>query len=162
MVYYCPSVREHEAFVEYTKNLPLITEPSVFGMNENADIIKDQHETNLLFSSLLLTQVIYFTVSYCSSSLYLYIYLRLTTCLIFIIPTYMPHSLHISCIYLYVATLFRTVWYVPIDYIFFFTSNIISIGFVYPVSTNKFLEGIKLILNRHRMRKGRDISLIFK
>lgn len=75
MVYYCPSVREHEAFVEYTKNLPLITEPSVFGMNENADIIKDQHETNLLFSSLLLTQVIYFTVSYCSSSLYLYIYI---------------------------------------------------------------------------------------
>ena len=56
MDYYCPNVREHEAFVEYTKNLPLITEPSVFGMNENADIIKDQHETNLLFSSLLLTQ----------------------------------------------------------------------------------------------------------
>lgn len=55
-IYYCPNVREHEAFVEYTKNLPLITEPSVFGMNENADIIKDQHETNFLFSSLLLTQ----------------------------------------------------------------------------------------------------------
>ncbi|XP_017763577.1 PREDICTED: dynein heavy chain 7, axonemal-like [Eufriesea mexicana] len=54
--YYCPNVREHEAFVDYTQNLPLITEPSVFGMNENADIIKDQHETNLLFSSLLLTQ----------------------------------------------------------------------------------------------------------
>lgn len=141
MVYYCPSVREHEAFVEYTKSLPLITEPSVFGMNENADIIKDQHETNLLFSSLLLTQVIvYFIVSYSSSSLYL----RLTTCLIFI-PTYIPHSLHISCICLYVATLFRTVWYVPIDYIFFFTSNVISILFVYPTSTNKFLERIKLM-----------------
>ncbi|KZC14323.1 Dynein heavy chain 7, axonemal, partial [Dufourea novaeangliae] len=55
-VYYCPNVREHEAFLEYTKNLPLITEPSVFGMNENADIIKDQQETNILFSSLLLTQ----------------------------------------------------------------------------------------------------------
>lgn len=157
MVYYCPSVREHEAFVEYTKNLPLITEPSVFGMNENADIIKDQHETNLLFSSLLLTQVICFIVSYSSFSLYL----RLTTCLIFI-PTYIPHSLHISCIYLYAATFFRTVWYVPIDYIFFVTSNIISIVFVYPISTNKFLERIKLILNKHRMRKGRDISLIFK
>ncbi|XP_076249285.1 dynein axonemal heavy chain 7 [Calliopsis andreniformis] len=55
-IYYCPNVREHEAFVEYTKNLPLITEPSVFGMNENADIIKDQQETNLLISSILLTQ----------------------------------------------------------------------------------------------------------
>ena len=60
-IYYSPNVREHEAFVEYTKTLPLITEPSVFGMNENADIIKDQRETNFLFSSLLLTQVIYFS-----------------------------------------------------------------------------------------------------
>ncbi|XP_053995911.1 dynein axonemal heavy chain 7-like isoform X3 [Hylaeus anthracinus] len=55
-VYYCPNVREHEAFMEYTRDLPLITEPSVFGMNENADIIKDQQETNLLFASILLTQ----------------------------------------------------------------------------------------------------------
>ncbi|XP_076748638.1 dynein axonemal heavy chain 7 isoform X2 [Xylocopa sonorina] len=55
-IYYCPTLREHEAYMEYTKSLPLITEPSVFGMNENADIIKDQHETNLLFTSLLLTQ----------------------------------------------------------------------------------------------------------
>ena len=52
--------------------------------------------------------------------------------------------------------------YIDIDYIFFFTSNIISIGFVYPVNTSKFLERIKLILNKHRTRKGRDISLIFK
>lgn len=56
-IYYCPIVREYEAFLEYTKNLPLITPPSVFGMNENADIIKEQQETDLLFSSLLLTQV---------------------------------------------------------------------------------------------------------
>ncbi|XP_026671189.1 dynein heavy chain 7, axonemal-like isoform X2 [Ceratina calcarata] len=55
-IYYCPTVREHEAYMEYTRSLPLITEPSVFGMNDNADIIKDQHETDLLFSSLLLTQ----------------------------------------------------------------------------------------------------------
>ncbi|XP_076618005.1 dynein axonemal heavy chain 7 isoform X2 [Colletes latitarsis] len=55
-IYYCPNVREHEAYMEYTRNLPLITEPSVFGMNENADIIKDQQETNLLLESILLTQ----------------------------------------------------------------------------------------------------------
>ncbi|XP_076179047.1 dynein axonemal heavy chain 7 isoform X1 [Ptiloglossa arizonensis] len=55
-IYYCPNVREYEAYTEYTRNLPLIAESSVFGMNENADIIKDQQETQLLFSSILLTQ----------------------------------------------------------------------------------------------------------
>ncbi|KAG5343357.1 DYH7 protein, partial [Acromyrmex heyeri] len=58
-IYYCPIVKEHEDFIAYIKNLPIITEPSVFGMNENADILKDQRETDLLFSSLLLTQLIF-------------------------------------------------------------------------------------------------------
>lgn len=56
-IYYCPIAREYEAYLAYTRTLPIITEPSVFGMNENADILKDQRETNLLFTSLLLTQV---------------------------------------------------------------------------------------------------------
>ncbi|XP_039301684.1 dynein heavy chain 7, axonemal-like [Solenopsis invicta] len=55
-IYYCPIAREYEAYIAYTRKLPIITEPSVFGMNENADILKDQRETDLLFSSLLLTQ----------------------------------------------------------------------------------------------------------
>ncbi|EFN66875.1 Dynein heavy chain 7, axonemal [Camponotus floridanus] len=55
-IYYCPIVREYEAYLTYTRKLPIITEPSVFGMNENADILKDQQETDLLFTSLLLTQ----------------------------------------------------------------------------------------------------------
>ncbi|KAL6257142.1 hypothetical protein P5V15_012074 [Pogonomyrmex californicus] len=55
-IYYCPDAREYDAYVAYTRKLPIITEPSVFGMNENADIVKDQRETNLLFTSLLLTQ----------------------------------------------------------------------------------------------------------
>ncbi|XP_012251165.2 dynein axonemal heavy chain 7-like isoform X2 [Athalia rosae] len=54
--YYCPTAKEYEAYMEYTRNLPLITGPSVFGMNDNADIIKEQQETDLLFQSVLLTQ----------------------------------------------------------------------------------------------------------
>lgn len=56
-IYYCPIAREYEAYVTYTRKLPIITEPSVFGMNDNADILKDQRETDLLFTSLMLTQV---------------------------------------------------------------------------------------------------------
>lgn len=56
-IYYCPIVKEYEEYIVYTKKLPIITEPSVFGMHQNADILKDQRETDLLFNSLLLTQV---------------------------------------------------------------------------------------------------------
>ncbi|KAG7196964.1 hypothetical protein KM043_000229 [Ampulex compressa] len=55
-LYYCPTGREHEAYLEYTRNLPLLAEPSVFGMNENADIVKEEREANRLLGSLLLTQ----------------------------------------------------------------------------------------------------------
>jgi dynein heavy chain len=56
-LYFVPSVSEHEQFVSYAQSLPLITSPQVFGMSDNADIIKDQNETLLLFTSILMTQV---------------------------------------------------------------------------------------------------------
>jgi len=59
-IYYCPMIREYEGYLIYTRSFPIITEPSVFGMHENADIVKDQRETYLLFSSLLLTQVTFY------------------------------------------------------------------------------------------------------
>lgn len=56
-IYYCPNAKEYDVFLEHIRQIPLLTEPSVFGMNENADIIKDQKEMQMLCDSLLLTQV---------------------------------------------------------------------------------------------------------
>lgn len=56
-LYYVPEVKDHAEFLDYVKSFPMATAPSVFGMNENADIIKDQQETTLMLSSILLTQV---------------------------------------------------------------------------------------------------------
>jgi dynein heavy chain len=55
--YYVPQVKDHSQFLDYVRSLPMIAEPSVFGLADNADIIKDQQETNLMLSSILLTQV---------------------------------------------------------------------------------------------------------
>lgn len=55
-LYYVPDVKDYEAFLSYIKGLPLITNPSAFGMNDNADIIKDKQESDILFTNTLLTQ----------------------------------------------------------------------------------------------------------
>lgn len=57
-LYYVPPVTEYSEYVDYVKELPMTTEPSVFGMHENADIIKDQQETYLMLASILSTQVL--------------------------------------------------------------------------------------------------------
>jgi dynein heavy chain len=57
-VYYAPRGKEHDLFLNFTRNLPLIAHPEVLGLNENADIRKDQQETEQLLNSALLTQVV--------------------------------------------------------------------------------------------------------
>ncbi|XP_025270954.1 dynein heavy chain 7, axonemal [Camponotus floridanus] len=55
-LYYVPTVSEYSQFLDYVRELPMTTTPSVFGMHENADIIKDQQETYLMMTSILTTQ----------------------------------------------------------------------------------------------------------
>uniref|UniRef100_A0A8C5QWI6 Dynein axonemal heavy chain 3 n=3 Tax=Leptobrachium TaxID=161697 RepID=A0A8C5QWI6_9ANUR len=53
--YFVPQYGTYQSFVEYIRGLPLITQPEVFGLHENADITKDNQETNQLFNGVLLT-----------------------------------------------------------------------------------------------------------
>ena len=43
--YYAPGKGDYESYVDYIRELPLIPHPEVFGLHENADITKDQKET---------------------------------------------------------------------------------------------------------------------
>ncbi|XP_061847983.1 dynein axonemal heavy chain 3 [Colius striatus] len=53
--YYIPPHGPYESYIEYIRSLPITAHPEVFGLHENADITKDNQETNQLFCGVLLT-----------------------------------------------------------------------------------------------------------
>ncbi|KAK0140700.1 Dynein heavy chain 3, axonemal [Merluccius polli] len=54
-LYYVPPQGPHQIYVDYIRNLPISADPCVFGLHSNADITKDNQETNQLLDGVLLT-----------------------------------------------------------------------------------------------------------
>ncbi|KAL3678222.1 hypothetical protein R1sor_021178 [Riccia sorocarpa] len=55
-IYFAPSDGSYEHYVEHIKQFPLIATPEAFGLHDNADITKDQKESEFFCSALLSTQ----------------------------------------------------------------------------------------------------------
>ncbi|XP_032895202.1 dynein heavy chain 3, axonemal-like [Amblyraja radiata] len=53
--YFSPLTGSYEGYLDYIKQLPLNADPEVFGLHENANIMKEQKEAQKLFDGILTT-----------------------------------------------------------------------------------------------------------
>ena len=51
-LYFAPKNGPYQNYIDYIRSLPLIPSPEVFGLHENADITKDNQETNTVSSTV--------------------------------------------------------------------------------------------------------------
>ena len=51
--YTVPPVGDYQSYLDFVKDLPLSAMPEVYGLHENADITKDQNETNNLLKCII-------------------------------------------------------------------------------------------------------------
>jgi len=56
-VYCCPDLKEYDQILEHILGFPLVTKPEIFGLHENADLIRERQETEIILNSVLKTQV---------------------------------------------------------------------------------------------------------
>uniref|UniRef100_A0A8C9V6G4 Dynein axonemal heavy chain 7 n=1 Tax=Scleropages formosus TaxID=113540 RepID=A0A8C9V6G4_SCLFO len=54
-LYFIPPHGPYQTYLDYVRSLPINADPGVFGLNSNADITKDNQETNQLLEGVLLT-----------------------------------------------------------------------------------------------------------
>ncbi len=54
-LYFAPTLGPYESYLDYIRSLPLEPLPEVFGLHENADISRQQVETQQLFDNVLVT-----------------------------------------------------------------------------------------------------------
>lgn len=55
-IYFAPSHREFDGYMDYIKSLPTFPDPEAYGFHDNAAISKNQNAVNKTLDTMLVTQ----------------------------------------------------------------------------------------------------------